>query len=102
LASTFNNLGLLCEKNGRSDQALSHYKEALAIARSVGDQFGESQIRYNLTMLYLDQDKLADAITEMQHVVETSASLKSPQLSQYQAKLAQMREKESRQGKVSD
>ncbi len=53
-------------------------------------------------MLYLDLDKVTAAITEMERVVEISASLHSPLLNQYREKLVQIQEKELRQGKVPD
>jgi Flp pilus assembly protein TadD len=58
-AQVWNYLGVACQRAGQSDDAVKAYGQALALDRDL------SEAHFNLGCLYLEQNKFADAKTEL-------------------------------------
>lgn len=49
------NLGILASVQGRLDQAIEHYHEALRLYEARGDHYGQAMAHHNLGMVYADR-----------------------------------------------
>ncbi|MGC9671358.1 BTAD domain-containing putative transcriptional regulator [Planosporangium sp. 12N6] len=62
LAVTRKNLGTACWQTGKYDEALEHYRYALAGYRAVGDDHGRSAVLNNLGLIYRSLHRYEDAV----------------------------------------
>src|SRR5206468_2651317 len=70
---TLKNLGVVYEKLGQQQQALTYDKQALGIAREVKDREGEGKALRNLGKIYLDSQRYDVALAALllaQHILQ--------------------------------
>ena len=89
-AATLSNIGAVYDGRGDGDTALDYYQRALPICREVGDRAGEAVTRYNIAMVYRGAGRLADAVAELEVVVELDRAVQHPDLAADTAVLAQI------------
>ena len=90
VAQTLNNIGLVYDALGQRDQALDYFQQALPIREEVGDRYGESITRYNMATVYRTEGRLAEAVAQLERVVELDRLVQYPDLESDMAFLAQV------------
>jgi tetratricopeptide (TPR) repeat protein len=68
------------------------YQRAIALSDEVGNPVSASQDRFNLAVLYEGQERLAEARTLLEQVIEIEAQLKLPLLKETRHILASVQE----------
>jgi CHAT domain-containing protein len=76
-SATLSNIGRIYFELGDKIKALGFYNQALPLARTVGDRGGEASILWNLADLYRTQNKLSDALQNINAAIQIIESLRS-------------------------
>ena len=66
---TLNNIGLVYDDQGRYEEALAYYQQALAIAREVGDRAEEGTTLHNIGGVYHAQGRYEEALAYHQQAL---------------------------------
>jgi len=90
-AATLNNIWGVHDGLGDRQQALRFYNEALPILRDVGHRAGEAVTRYNMAMIFRAEGRLAEAVRELEVVVDLDFKVQHPDLESDTAMLDQMK-----------
>jgi len=90
-AATLTNIGRVYDGLGDRQQALRFYNEALPILRDVGHRAGEAVTRYNMAMIFRAEGRLAEAVRELEVVVDLDFKVQHPDLESDTAMLDQMK-----------
>ena len=61
LAVGFNNLGIICQEQGREDEAMAHYEQAAQLFQLTGNVRGQAKLANNLGRVYQSQAHLEQA-----------------------------------------
>ncbi len=75
-----NNIGGVHSALGDKTEALAYYTQALPLSEAVGDRAGQAVTRFNIAMIYRAQDKLEEAVHELQLVVAIDRQIGHPDL----------------------
>ncbi|MGB3691498.1 MAG: tetratricopeptide repeat protein [Spirulinaceae cyanobacterium] len=67
LGTTLNTLGVVCQRLGKYENALTYYQQALAISKELGNRSGEGTTLSNLGLVYQSTGKYEEALTYYQH-----------------------------------
>ena len=77
---SLNNAGRAGHALGDRQTALTYYEQALPLTRAVGDRAGEAVTRYNIAALHAASGDLAEAIAQMEIVVDLDRAIGHPDL----------------------
>jgi len=72
---TFNDIGWLYANQGRYEEALDHYQEALDIHREVGNRTGEGTSLNNIGLVYYEQGRYEEALDHYQQALEVARTV---------------------------
>lgn len=73
--TTLNSLGIQARRKGKYSEAEKHYTAALKIMQDIGFRFGQSVLRNNLALIWLEQGRYAQAQGEILTSIELSRDL---------------------------
>ena len=77
-ATAHHQLGIILQRQGKLDQALAHFRDALALREQIGDQVGIATSLDALGQIHLEQDAYAEAHTYLQRALKIAETLGGP------------------------
>ncbi len=76
-ATTLNNIGFAYDAFGEKQKALEFYNQSLPLRRAVGDRSGEALTLYNIAYTYRTQNRLPEALTQINTAINLIEQLRS-------------------------
>ena len=74
----FNNIGNLCQRAGRYDESLKHYRNALSIYREIGDRRCEADALNNIGAAFYHAGHYGEALSHHQKALVLAHELAEP------------------------